>query len=426
MSPLSVACLALAAYAIAYRFYARYLATRLFDLDDTRPTPAHRFRDDIDYVPANRYVLFGHQYASITGLSPMLGPAIAVIWGWLPATLWVVLGGVFVGAVQDFGALAVSLRARGLSIGKITENLIGVRGKTLFHIIIFFLIALAMGVFVHIIATLFSPEFYPESVLPSTLLIGIALAFGIGMYRRQWGLVPLTAAGFVVMVILVCVGIRYPVVGPSLAEWKWLLLGYAFAASVLPVWLLLQPRDYINSLLLYAGVGAMYLGFALTNPSFVAPAIDLHPQGAPAMFPFVFVVIACGAASGFHALVSSGTSSKQLDKETDAPFVGYGAMLGESVLGLMAVLACTAGFVSRDEWLARYGSWQAADSLGSNIAAFVGGTSTFLGALGFSPTTASTFVAVMVVSFALTSLDSATTRLRNRGRPSVSPISATL
>jgi len=412
MSPLSVAFLALAAYAVAYRFYARHLATRLFDLDGTRPTPAHRFRDDVDYVPANRYVLFGHQYASITGLSPMLGPAIAVIWGWLPATLWVVLGGIFVGSVQDFCALAVSLRARGLSIGKITESLVGVRGKTLFHIIIFFLIALAMGVFVHIIATLFSPEFYPESVLPSTLLIGIALAVGISVYRRQLGLVRLTAAGFVGMVVLISVGIRYPVVGPSLAEWKWLLLGYAFTASVLPVWLLLQPRDYINSLLLYVGVGAMYLGFALTNPSFVAPAVDLHPQGAPAMFPFVFVVIACGAASGFHALVSSGTSSKQLDKETDAPFVGYGAMLGESVLGLMAVLACTAGFVSREEWLARYVSWQAADSLGNNIAAFVGGTSEFLSALGFSQPIASTFVAVMVVSFALTSLDSGTRLLR--------------
>ena len=412
MSPLAVAILALAAFVIAYRFYARHLALRLFELDATRPTPAHRLRDDLDYVPANRYVLFGHQYASITGLSPMLGPAIAVIWGWLPATLWVVIGAVFVGAVQDFGALAVSIRARGLSIGKITENLVGIRAKTLFHLIIFFLIALAMGVFVHIIATLFSPDFYPESVLPSSLLIVVAITLGVGMYRRRWALVPLTVAGFVAMVILVAIGIRYPVVGPSLAQWKWLLLGYAFLASVLPVWLLLQPRDYINRLLLYVGVGAMNLGFAFTNPSFMAPSIDFRPEGAPAMFPFVFIVIACGAASGFHALVSSGTSAKQLDKETDAPFVGYSAMLGESVLGLMAVLACTAGFVSRDEWLARYVSWQAADGLGHNIAAFIGGTSNFLAALGVSPPVATTFVAVLVVSFALTSLDSATRLLR--------------
>ena len=412
MSPLVVATLALTALAIGYRFYSRHLAIRLFGLDANRATPAHTLRDDVDYVPTNRFILFGHQYASITGLSPMLGPAIAVIWGWLPATLWIVVGAIFVGAVQDFGAMVVSLRARGLSIGALTENLVGCRGKTLFHIIIFFLIALAMGVFVHIIATLFSPQFYPESVLPSSLMIVSALVVGLGRYRYKWGLLPLTATALVILIGLVGAGIEYPVVGPSLGQWKWLLLGYAFIASVLPAWLLLQPRDYINSLLLYVGVGAMYLGFALTNPSFAAPAIDLHPEGAPAMFPFVFIVIACGAASGFHALVSSGTSAKQLDKETDAPFVGYGAMIGESTLGLMAVLACTAGFVSREDWLTRYVSWQSADSLGSNIGAFIGGSSHFLGALGFSESVGQTFVAVLVVSFALTSLDSATRLLR--------------
>ena len=412
MSPLVVATLALTALAIGYRFYSRHLAIRLFGLDANRATPAHTLRDDVDYVPTNRFILFGHQYASITGLSPMLGPAIAVIWGWLPATLWIVVGAIFVGAVQDFGAMVVSLRARGLSIGALTEDLVGRRGKTLFHIIIFFLIALAMGVFVHIIATLFSPQFYPESVLPSSLMIVSALVVGLGRYRYKWGLLPLTATALVILVGLVGAGIEYPVVGPSLGQWKWLLLGYAFIASVLPVWLLLQPRDYINSLLLYVGVGAMYLGFALTNPSFAAPAIDLRPEGAPAMFPFVFIVIACGAASGFHALVSSGTSAKQLDKETDAPFVGYGAMIGESTLGLMAVLACTAGFVSREDWLTRYVSWQSADNLGSNIGAFISGSSHFLGALGFSESLGQTFVAVLVVSFALTSLDSATRLLR--------------
>ena len=157
ISPLIAVLVCFAAYLVAYRVYARYLAERLFEIDPTRPTPAYRLRDDVDYVPANRYVLFGHQYASITGLSPMLGPAIAVIWGWLPAMLWVVLGAIFIGAVHDFGALVISIRARGMSIGKVTENLVGSRGKTLFHVIIFFLIALAMGVFVHVIAVLFFP-----------------------------------------------------------------------------------------------------------------------------------------------------------------------------------------------------------------------------------------------------------------------------
>ena len=412
MNPLLVTLLCFGAYLLAYRFYAQHLARRLFELDPSRLTPAHRLRDEVDYVPANRFVLFGHQYASITGLSPMLGPAIAVIWGWLPAMLWIVLGAIFVGAVHDFGALAVSIRARGMSIGKVTENLVGQRGKTLFHIIIFFLIALAMGVFVHVIGVLFSPEFYPEAVLPSSMLIVIAMIMGTVIYRRGWRIPPVTTLGFVAMLAFVWAGIEYPIIGPSLAQWKWLLLLYAFAASVLPVWMLLQPRDYINSLLLYLGVGAMYVGLFAARPTFVAPAVDLNPEGAPPIFPFVFVVIACGAASGFHALVSSGTSAKQLNRETDARFIGYGAMIGESLLGLMAVLACTAGFVSQEEWLDRYVSWQAADTLGSNIGTFIGGTTHFLGALGFPAEMASTFVAVLVVSFALTSLDSATRLLR--------------
>ena len=412
VSPVAAALLAFAVYWAAYRFYARHLARRLFALDDARPTPAHRFRDDVDYVPANRYVLFGHQFASITGLSPMLGPAIAVIWGWLPALAWVVLGAVFVGAVHDFGALAVSIRARGLSIGKVTESLVGPRAKTLFHLLIFFLIALAMGVFVHVVATLFSPAFYPESVLPTAVLMLVAVAIGVAIYRLGWDIRALTAAGLLVLLLLVWAGIRYPVAGPSLAQWKWLLLIYSFAASVLPVWLLLQPRDYLNSLLLYLGVAVMYAGFFLTNPSFAAPVLDVAPAGAPPMFPFVFIVIACGAASGFHALVSSGTSAKQLDRETDARLVGYGAMLGESLLGVMAVLACTAGFVSRGDWLARYQSWESADSLGGNIAAFIAGTTRFLSTLGFSTELATVGVAVLVVSFALTSLDSATRLLR--------------
>ena len=181
ISPIAVTLLAFAAYWLAYRFYAAHLARRLFELDDARPTPAHALRDDTDYMPANRYVLFGHQFASITGLSPMLGPAIAVIWGWLPALLWVVLGAIFVGAVQDFSALAVSIRARGMSIGKVTESLVGQRAKTLFHLLIFFLIALAMGVFVHIVATLFSPDFYPESVLPTLALMLIAVGMGLAI-----------------------------------------------------------------------------------------------------------------------------------------------------------------------------------------------------------------------------------------------------
>jgi len=412
VSPLIAAGVCLICYFVAYRYYSQFLATHLFAIDPSRPTPAVTLRDNVDYLPTNRYVLFGHQYASITGLSPMLGPAIAVIWGWVPAMAWVVIGAVFVGAVHDFGALVVSIRGRGMSLGKITESLIGSRAKTLFHLVIFFLIALAMGVFVHIIAVLLTADFYPEAAIPSGGLILIAGVMGTAIHRRGHGLKQLTAVGFLFGLMLLALGIQYPVLGPSLSQWKWLLLGYAYAASVLPVWLLLQPRDYLNSLLLYLGVAAMYIGFIATNPSFAAPALDLNPDGAPPIFPFVFVVIACGAASGFHALVSSGTSAKQLANENDARFVGYGAMLGESVLGLMAVLACTAGFISREAWLERYVSWQVADGLGNNIAAFVRGAAYFLETLGLPETVGTTFIAVIVVSFALTSLDSATRLLR--------------
>jgi carbon starvation protein len=412
MTPLIAALLCFAAYGIAYRLYARHLATRLFELAPGRETPAHKLRDDVDYMPTNRFVLFGHHYASITGLSPMLGPAIAVIWGWVPAMLWVVLGAIFVGAVHDFSALAVSIRARGMSIGKVAEGLVGKRAKSLFHVIIFFLIALAMGVFVDVVATLFSGDFYPESVLPTGALMVIAITMGILVYRFNWSLTRVTAGGFVLMLTFVWLGIGMPIVGPSPGQWKWLLLGYAFAASVLPVWMLLQPRDYINSLLLYLGLGGMYVGLFVSNPDFVAPAFEMSPEGAPPIYPFVFIVIACGAASGFHSLVSSGTTAKQLNSESDAVFVGYGGMIGESLLGLMAVLACTAGFISREDWLGHYATWDSAQGLGNNIGAFITGTSYFLGGLGVPTAVGSTFIAVVVVSFALTTLDSATRLLR--------------
>lgn len=187
VSPLIAAGVCLICYFVAYRYYSQFLATHLFAIDPSRPTPAVTLRDNVDYLPTNRYVLFGHQYASITGLSPMLGPAIAVIWGWVPAMAWVVIGAVFVGAVHDFGALVVSIRGRGMSLGKITESLLGSRAKTLFHLVIFFLIALAMGVFVHIIAVLLTADFYPEAAIPSGGLILIAGVMGTAIHRAATG-----------------------------------------------------------------------------------------------------------------------------------------------------------------------------------------------------------------------------------------------
>lgn len=432
MNPLWAVLGCLCLYFAGYRFYAKFLAERIFSLDPNRKTPAHTLRDEIDYVPTNRFVLFGHHYASITGLAPMLGPAVAVIWGWLPAMLWVVLGAVFIGCVHDFSALVVSIRARGQSIGKVAEGVIGPRAKMLFLALIFFGISLAMGVFVFVIAVLlqagkdFDPNdlsaattSFPSAVLPSATLMILALIMGYLLYKRKFPLGWTTLVGFSAMLLAVWLGTLYPTLGidpadwPKQVGWTWILLAYAFLASVLPVWSLLQARDFLNSLLLYLGLLATYGGFFVLGPTFAAPAYNPTPEGAPSIFPFVFIVIACGAASGFHGLVSSGTTAKQIDRETDARFVAYGGMIGESLLGLMAVLACTAGFETAGAWNFAYADWATIQAgLANKLGAFVHGCSRFICALGVDGELASAFIAVVVVSFALTTLDSATRLLR--------------
>jgi carbon starvation protein len=401
-----------AAYFAGYLFYSRFLAKKVFALRPDAVTPAHQLEDGIDYVPTRPIVLFGHHYASITGLSPMLGPAIAVVWGWLPAMLWVVLGSILIGCVHDFGALVISVRARGLSIGAIAEGLMGPRAKTLMHAIIFFAIALAMGVFAYVVGLLFSTDYYPESVVPSGTILIAALLIGWLVRRRGKNLMPLISIAFVLILIIVAASPALPVRWASSGGWTWVLLAYAWLASVLPVWSLLQPRDFLNSLLLYVGLGLTYIGFFVLRPEFAAPVVDPNPVGAPPMYPFVFIVIACGAASGFHSLVSSGTTAKQLDRETHARPIGYGAMIGESLLGLAAVLACTAGFISPNAWRHHYADWDSIQGLGSSMTAFIEGATRFVSIVGLPEQTARTLIAVVVVSFALTTLDSATRLLR--------------
>ncbi len=250
----------------------------------------------------------------------------------------------------------------------------------------------------------------------------IAAVIGWAGYRRQVSWKILTPAGFILLLVLVIIskdpsvltftGLGNPAAAPGVQGWSSLLLFYAFLASVLPVWSLLQPRDFLNSLLLYLGLSGLYVGFFILQPQFVAPAVRLHPEGAPGLFPFVFIIIACGAASGFHSLVASGTTAKQLDKETDARFVGYGGMVGESMLALIAVLATTAGIISSDAWEQQYASWDRVQGLGAQVGVFIQGCSTFLQSLGLDRYTGSSFISLIVVSYALTSLDSATRLLR--------------
>lgn len=422
MSPQIMAIIVLCLYIIFYYVYAKWwLAKRVFILDASALTPAHTLRDDVDYMPTNKYILFGHHYASIAGLAPMLGPAIAVIWGWVPALLWVVLGTLLVGAVHDFAALVLSVRHNAKSVGTIVKDVIHPRAILLFLLIIFFLISLAMGVFVLVIAGLFAAPnpaqipatAHPEAVFPTFSLMVIAILIGFFIYRLRVAIWPMILVGFILMLLTTWAGLYLPITGVSALTWTLILLVYAFAASVLPVWLLLQPRDFLNSLLLYLALFAMLIGFFILSPQWAAPAINLHPQGAPPIFPFLFIVIACGAVSGFHGIVASGTTAKQLNKETDAPLVGYVGMIGESLLALMAVMATTAGaFTSHGQWANFYGSWEQAAGLHQKLGVFIQGTGQFVHQLGVPLDLAQAFISVVVVAFAMTSVDTGTRLLR--------------
>ncbi len=422
MSPAVMAIVVLSLYFVFYHFYAKaVLGRKVFELNDANITPAHSMNDGIDYVPANKYILFGHHYASIAGLAPMLGPAIAVIWGWLPALCWVVFGTLLIGAVHDFSALVLSSRHKGDSVGSIAKEVISPRTRLLFLLVIFFLVALAMGVFVLVISGLFAapdaaniaPTAHPEAVFPTYSLMLIAMVIGFLVYKKNLPVWPLIALGFVAMLITTWWGLDNPVTGFTAIDWTWSLLAYAFLASVLPVWLLLQPRDFLNSLLLYLALGMMLIGFFMLDPEWVAPAINPNPEGAPPMLPFLFIVIACGAVSGFHGIVASGTSSKQLDKESDAPLVGYGGMIGESLLALLAVLATTAGaFSTRADWEAFYGSWGQAVGLHQKLGVFIQGNANFIHQLGIPYDYAAAFISVVVVGFAMTSVDTGARLLR--------------
>ncbi len=412
MNALPVAVTVFILYGIAYRTYGRYLSRRIFGLDSKRLTPAHTLRDDRDYVPTNRWVLFGHHFTTISGAGPIVGPAIAVIWGWLPALLWVLVGSVFMGAVHDFGALMLSARHEGRSVSAVTEELIGSRARTLFLLLTLFALLIVLAVFALVIALLF--EMFPESVLSVWAEIPIAMAVGYWVFRRSGnhavaGVIALILLyGFVVLGSYVPLRMPGLIMGSVTYTWVVILLTYAFIASTLPVWILLQPRDYINSHQLFTVMGLMLLGLVVGRPTIVAPAVRMGIADAPAFIPFLFVVVACGAISGFHSMAASGTTVKQLGNEADARLIGFGAMLTEGALAVLVILVCTAGFAGRADWMAHYAGWEAADGLGAKVGAFVDGGAVFIGYLGIPVRIGATIMAVMVVSFAATTMDSAT------------------
>lgn len=404
-----------ALFALGYRFYGRFLSRKVFGLSAEEEVPAHLLRDDVDYVPTKRHVLWGHHYTSIAGAAPIVGPALAVIWGWLPALVWVTVGTLFMGAVHDFSALVISLRHRGRSIGEIAGRVVGPRVRTLFLLIIIFLIWIVLAVFAFVIATLFVES--PGSIFPINIQIIVAVALGWLVYRRQVGIFWPSLVGYVALLASIFYGNAFVEAFPVITEvsvtgWVWILLIYAYVASVLPVWLLLQPRDYLNAHQLITGLAALTLGLVVLHPTIQAPVIRLWPEGAPPLVPFLFITIACGAISGFHGLVASGTTSKQIGCMTDARPIGYGGMVGEGSLGLLAVLASTAGFATAAEWSTHYASWGAASGLGPKLGAFVTGGGRFVAALGVPVEIAKVFIAVMVVAFAATTLDTGARILR--------------
>ncbi len=420
MNAIWLGLLSLLGFAVAYFVYGRYLSEKIFALDPAALTPAHVMEDGVDYVPANKYVLFGHHFASIAGLGPILGPAIAVIWGWVPALLWVTLGTIFFGAVHDLSALCISLKHQGRSISDITDDIIGPRSRLLFQIIIFFLLALAMGVFAITIAQLFThkgaewtaeSQMYPEAIVPTFTLMVVAMGMGYLVYKRKLPLGPLSFVGVLLMLGAIWAGIAFPFTGLGRDTWVYLLLGYAFTASILPVWLLLQPRDYLNSFQLYGGLLLIFGGMLMLRPDVVAPAFNpSSATGAPPAYPFLFITIACGAISGFHNLVSSGTTARQIDKPRDVMFIGYGGMVAEGILAVGVILACVAGVSSLDEWNAHYGSWGTAAAGG--LKAFILGAATLMTGLGIPKAWGAVIIATVAVSFAMTTLDSATRLLR--------------
>lgn len=384
---------------IAYKVYGK-IVYRKFGLNDKNPAPSHTHRDGIDYEPSKPIVVLGHHFASIAGAGPIVGPIIAVTFGWIPAVIWILVGGIFFGAVHDLGSMATSLKTDGKSIGVIIRNQIGMKGKQLFVIFSFSTLILVIGVFADIIAKTFVTN--PGVASASILFILLAIAFGIVnklVGNKKTAFIIISVIGVVLMYYFVYLGMKMPFV-LDYQLWVLALLAYAFLASVTPVSMLLQPRDYLNSFLLYGLIIAAVLGVLIANPEIqMSNEIHVSDENLGYIFPVLFVTIACGAISGFHSLVASGTTSKQLNKESDAKLVGFGGMLIESFLAIISVGAVV--ILSRSEYISRL-------SGEGPVALFSTGLGGMIATLGISEEFAVGFVALTVSAFALTTLDTCT------------------
>ena len=420
-------------YLAAYHTYGRFLSRRIFQINPETQTPACQLDDGVDFVPSRTSLVFGHHFTSIAGTGPIVGPAIAVVWGWVPALLWVLIGSIFMGAVHDFGSLIISMRHKGRTIADLSGTVVNSRVRLLFMIVVVIGLWIVLAIFGLVIATIF--DLYPTSVIPVFAQIPIAVGLGVWL-RRGMPMIPGS---------MIAVGLMYATIWwaasytpywefPSFIQdhlsvigiWTLILMVYVFIASVLPVDVLLQPRDFINSWQLLIAMGLLVLGVLIGQPPIVADAVRLVPEvsakgnAAPPMMPFLFITIACGAVSGFHCLVSSGCSSRQLKTEGDAQYVGYGAMLTEGFLATLVIIACVAGIGmglgrhgeagldGQAVWLSYYQQWGGDGGLGAKLEPFVLGAANMIEAIGVPLHLGITLMGVFVASFAATTLDSAT------------------
>jgi len=424
MNSLVLTILACGAYVLAYFLYGRYLSRRLFRLAD-REMPASLLNDGVDYLPSKKRIVFGHHFTTIAGVGPIVGPAIGIIWGWLPAFLWVVFGSIFMGAVHDFSAMVISARPPPRRIGELTVELINPSTRLAFQLLIQFLLWIVVAIFAMIMGVLFMS--YPQAVLP--VFMEIPLAFWLGWrVRRGKSDTGASLVAVLVLFVFIALGRYLPITVPALfgspvVTWSLIMFVYVFIASTLPIDRLLQPRDYLNSHQLFIVMYLLGLGIILAHPPISAPAINpaalASGSDIPALLPLLFITIACGAISGFHSLASSGTSVKQISCESDMLSIGYGGMLLEGLLAVIVIVAVAGGLgmgIEKDGTLysgaaafnLHYASWASAKGLAPKIEAVVVGSANLMASFGMPVEFGRTMMAVFIVSFAGTTLDSAT------------------
>ncbi|MFW6149435.1 MAG: carbon starvation protein A, partial [Atribacterota bacterium] len=397
MSLLTLLIIAVVAFVIAYKIYGDVL-DRLVEIDEKAKTPAHTMTDGVDYVPAKAPVLLGHHFASIAGAGPITGPIAAVVFGWFPCFLWIVLGSIFVGGVHDYFGLITSARHKGLSVGEIIGQYVGKNARTWFLLFAWLALVLVVAVFTILTASAFAAN--ASVATAGFLMLLIAIGMGFAMYRMNISLPVVTVVGIILLFFAIWIGLSAPFLFLDQITWTWILIAYIILAAILPVWILLQPRDYLSSFLLYVALAGGFIGILVVRPTLVYPAYTSFKTGVGYLFPMLFVTIACGAVSGFHSLVASGTTSKQLDNEKDSRMVGYGSMLLEGVLAVIAL--GTAAILTKEGMTTGLAEW------GGAVGVFAHGLGRFMAGFGIPEETGIVFGSLTISAFLITSLDTAT------------------